>query len=40
VQRLSFFEQEAFRGCTPLLAAAFHVSDVNYHWNRGVRHAL
>ena len=40
VQRLAFFDQPAFRGCTPVLAAAFHVSDVDYHWQRGVRHAL
>jgi Uncharacterized conserved protein (COG2071)/DoxX-like family len=40
VQRVAFFDQPAFRGCTPVLAAAFHVSDVDYHWQRGVRHAL
>ena len=40
VRRLSFFDQPVFRGCTPVLAAAFHVSDVDYHWQRGVRHAL
>ena len=40
VRRIAFFDQPAFRGCTPALAAAFHVSDVDYHWQRGVRHAL
>jgi hypothetical protein len=40
VDRIAFFDQPAFRGCTPVLAAAFHVSDVDYHWHRGVRHAL
>ena len=40
VERIGFFDQAAFRGCTPVLAAAFHVSDVDYHWHRGVRHAL
>ena len=40
VERISFFDQPAFRGCTPILAAAFHVSNVDYRWLRGVRHAL
>jgi hypothetical protein len=40
VRRIAFFDQPAFRGCTPTLAAAFHVADVDYHWHRGVRHAL
>lgn len=40
VTRIAFFDQPAFRGCTPTLAAAFHVADVDYHWHRGVRHAL
>lgn len=40
VDRISFFDQPAFRGCTPILAAAFHVSNVDYRWERGVRHAL
>jgi uncharacterized protein YqjF (DUF2071 family)/uncharacterized membrane protein YphA (DoxX/SURF4 family) len=37
---ISFFEQAAFDGCTPVLAAAFHVKDIDYRWERGVRHAL
>ena len=40
VQRLAFFDQPAFRGCTPILAAAFHVKDIDYRWERGVRHPL
>lgn len=40
VQRLTFFAQPAFAGCAPRLAAAFRVRDVEYHWLRGVRHAL
>ena len=40
VRRIAFFDQPAFRGCTPVLAAAFRVADVDYHWHRGVRHAL
>jgi uncharacterized membrane protein YphA (DoxX/SURF4 family) len=40
VERLSFFDQPAFRGCTPVLAAAFQVSGIDYRWERGVRHAL
>jgi len=40
VRRLGFFDQPAFRGCTPRLAAAFHVANVDYRWERGVLHAL
>lgn len=40
VRRLAFFDQPAFHGCQPRLAAAFHVSNIDYHWQRGVRHAL
>jgi hypothetical protein len=40
ITRLTFFDQPAFAGCVPRLAAAFHVRDVEYHWLRGVRHAL
>ena len=36
VERLSFFDQPAFHGCAPVLAAAFHVSDIDYRWERGV----
>lgn len=40
VNRLTFFDQPAFAGCVPRLAAAFYVRDIDYHWLRGVRHAL
>jgi uncharacterized protein YqjF (DUF2071 family) len=40
VSHISFFDQAAFNGCTPTLAAAFYVHDVDYCWERGVRHAL
>ena len=40
VRRLAFFDQPAFKGCTPVLAAAFHVKDIDYRWERGIRHAL
>jgi uncharacterized protein YqjF (DUF2071 family)/uncharacterized membrane protein YphA (DoxX/SURF4 family) len=40
VRRLAFFDQPAFADCTPVLAAAFHVSNIDYRWRRGVRHAL
>jgi hypothetical protein len=40
VTRLTFFDQPAFAGCTPRLAGAFYVRNVDYHWLRGVRHAL
>ena len=40
VKRLAFFDQPIFRGCTPVLAAAFHVKNIDYRWERGVRHPL
>jgi hypothetical protein len=40
VNRIAFFDQPAFAGVTPRLAAAFYVRDIDYHWLRGVRHAL
>jgi hypothetical protein len=40
VSRLAFFDQPAFAGTAPRLAAAFYVRDVEYHWLRGVVHAL
>lgn len=40
VRCISFFDQPVFDGCTPVLAAAFHVKDIDYRWARGVRHAL
>lgn len=40
VQRIAFFDQPEFEGCTPVLAAAFHVTDIDYRWERGVRYPL
>jgi hypothetical protein len=40
VRRVAFFDQPVFAGCRPVLAAAFHVGQVEYRWERGVRYAL
>ena len=40
VRRISFFDQAVFDGCTPILAAAFHVTNIDYRWERGVRYRL
>jgi hypothetical protein len=40
VLRNTFFEQEPFRGVSPLLANAFHVANVDYRWRRGVIESL
>ena len=41
VRRLSFFDHDVrFRGVTPILASAFHVRDIDYRWERGIRHPL
>jgi uncharacterized protein YqjF (DUF2071 family) len=40
VRCISFFDQAVFDDCTPVLAAAFHVKDIDYRWERGVRYAL
>jgi hypothetical protein len=40
VDRIAFFEQTDFKGCRPILAAAFHVADVDYRWERGVAYPL
>jgi hypothetical protein len=40
VREIGFFDQPPFAGCTPRLAGAFRVTDVDYHWNKGVCHAL
>lgn len=37
VRRCSFFEHEPFCRATPVLANAFHLQDVPYRWERGVR---
>jgi hypothetical protein len=33
----TFFQQPPFCGVTPILANAFHVHDVPYRWERGLR---
>ena len=40
VRRIAFFDRPEFTGCTPILAAAFYVHDVDYRWERGVRYRL
>ena len=40
VDTLSFFDQPPFRDVTPVLAAAFRVSDIDYEWMRGQRYPL
>jgi hypothetical protein len=40
VRHISFFEQPPFDRCTPTLAAAFYVHDVDYQWDRGMRYQL
>jgi hypothetical protein len=40
VQRIAFFDRPEFAGCTPILAAAFHVTGIDYRWERGVRYSL
>ena len=40
VRRLSFFDDPLFLRCTPVLAAAFYVHDIDYRWERGIRHPL
>jgi uncharacterized membrane protein YphA (DoxX/SURF4 family)/uncharacterized protein YqjF (DUF2071 family) len=37
VRRAAFFDDPAFAGCTPILAAAFQVTEVDYRWERGER---
>jgi hypothetical protein len=37
VRRNTFVEQPAFRAAQPILANAFHVENVPYHWQRGRR---
>jgi len=40
VRRVAFFDQPIFKGCTPILAAAFHVKDIDYRWERGISYAV
>lgn len=37
VRQNTFLEHEPFRRATPILANAFHVHDVPYQWQRGVK---
>jgi hypothetical protein len=38
VKQAAFLERGAFAGESPQLASAFYVQDIDYQWNRGVRH--
>jgi len=40
VTRNTFLDREPFKGANPILANAFHISAVPYHWERGRREAL
>jgi hypothetical protein len=40
VLQSTFLRQEPFCRATPILANAFHVHDVPYRWNRGIRTPL
>ena len=40
VETVTFFDQPAFRGATPIFANAFYVCDIPYRWLRGRREAL
>lgn len=37
VRKATFFEQPAFDGAEPILASAFHLSDIDYRWECGIR---
>ncbi|MFE2101216.1 DUF2071 domain-containing protein [Streptomyces sp. NPDC059468] len=37
VRRLTFFDHAPFAGTRPVLANAFHVADLEYGWERGLR---
>ncbi|SOD89795.1 Uncharacterized conserved protein (COG2071) [Streptomyces sp. Ag109_G2-15] len=37
VRRLTFFDHVPFAGTRPILANAFHVADLEYGWERGLR---
>jgi hypothetical protein len=36
VRRATFFEREPFRDVEPVLANAFHVTGIDYRWERGM----
>ncbi|HEV7762444.1 MAG TPA: hypothetical protein VGO78_25720, partial [Acidimicrobiales bacterium] len=37
VKELTFLDDDRFAGAPAVLANAFHVADVDYRWERGVR---
>jgi hypothetical protein len=40
VRKAAFFEHPPFDDFKPVLANAFHIKNINYHWKRGVRELL
>jgi hypothetical protein len=38
--RIGLFSEPVFRGHSPLLAAAFHVTDIEYRWERGAHYPV
>jgi hypothetical protein len=40
LHHIAFFGDPMFEGSNPILAAAFHVSGVEYRWERGVRYSI
>lgn len=40
VKECTFLDDARFRGARPVLANAFHVADIDYRWDRGIRMPL
>jgi hypothetical protein len=40
IKKATFFDSPPFTGMSPILANAFHVSDIPYEWKRGIREPL
>jgi len=40
IEKIAFLEEGPFVGTKPILASAFHVADIPYHWKRGIREPL
>lgn len=40
VRSVTFFDQPSFQGVTPIFSSAFHVQDIPYRWERGIREPL
>lgn len=40
LRRITFFNRPEFRGVRPILASAFHITDVPYEWQAGRREVL